>query len=175
MRVETLKPELAALDFLPGRVLRFVDVDPDGHLLWMASTTPGNYPRVSRNGQLTMLCRWILEETAGPAPGPEYTAGHVCHDEQIGECPLGLPEFCWHRLCLRPDHLDWMTLRANLLASSRTVAFRNAAKDTCSHGHILTWTTDSRGRSKRRCWECPPRGVRVAQRDPAIDAIYADL
>ena len=128
----TLHPRLAPLTFLPEGVLQSIDVDPDSsHLLWTASTTPGGYPRVSRNGQLIMLARWIAEEVHGPAPTPKHQAGHICHDEQIEECPFELPGLDFHRLCCNPEHIRWQTARENVMGNSRSMAYRNAKYRTC--------------------------------------------
>jgi len=164
------------LAFLPEGVLQSIDVDPDSsHLLWTASTTPGGYPRVSRNGQLVMLARWILEKTVGPCP-PKMQASHKCHDWELG-CPTGnLVDFDWHRLCCTPGHLAWETARTNILASARTVAHRNASKGVCQQGHALTRrTTDHKGRPIRKCWECPPSVTQLVQlhHDSEINAAYA--
>jgi len=65
-----MNPRLAPLAFLPERVLRHIDVDETSeHLLWMASTTPGGYPRVMRNGSSSCWPDGLPRKCmAGPRP-----------------------------------------------------------------------------------------------------------
>lgn len=147
---------IASIAFLPDRVLAKIVEDPDtGCLLWTGATNQHGYPRVWNGVRLVPLARWVAIEVHGPPPTPKHQAGHLCHDHQLGACPVGMPDFCPHRLCGSPHHIAWQTASANILASPRTVASRNTAKTTCRLGHaLLRVTVDAAGRHSRHCYEC---------------------
>lgn len=79
---------------------------------------------------------------------------HLCHSND-GTCEGGVQ--CPHRLCVRPDHLETVSRRTNLLRG-QTVTARNAGVTECPRGHEYTPENTQiqvrRGRPTRKCAEC---------------------
>ena len=73
-----------------------------------------------------------------------------------GVIPEGmvLDHLCRNRACVRPDHLEVVTHRENLLRGEGKCA-KLARKTHCVRGHLLpTKPNKDRGHGERRCWEC---------------------
>lgn len=69
-----------------------------------------------------------------------------------GRCPpagLTIDHLCRNRACVRPDHLEAVTLRENILRGECPAA-RNARKTNCDRGHPLTARADGH----RYCRQC---------------------
>lgn len=66
-------------------------------------------------------------------------AHRVAYELLVGPIPPGLQldHLCRNRACVRPDHLEPVTCRENLLRGE-TSAARNAAKTRCQNGHEFT-------------------------------------
>jgi len=85
--------------------------------------------------------------------GPQL-AHRVSYELHIGPIPEGLQidHLCRNKSCVRPDHLEPVTQRVNILRSDAPSAVAHRT-DTCKRGHNLT---DARVRSNgaRECRAC---------------------
>jgi hypothetical protein len=93
--------------------------------------------------------------------GQEVKAHVFAYELLIGPVPSGLQpdHLCRVRLCVRPDHLEPVTCRVNLLRGD-THAARNAAKTHCLAGHAFSAENTYIYRGKRYCRACQrSRGV----------------
>jgi hypothetical protein len=88
--------------------------------------------------------------TFGSIPAHRYA-----YKMLVGPIPFGLDidHLCRNRACVRPDHLEPVTRRVNLL---RGVGFPaiNAAKKECPHGHEYDASNTQNWRGGRFCREC---------------------
>jgi hypothetical protein len=93
---------------------------PDGCWLWIGSRSFNGYGNFNVGGK-----------TIG--------AHRISFEIHKGEIPEGLQidHICKKRGCVRPDHLEVVTQRENLLRSN-TVAFINSNKTHCPQGHQYT-------------------------------------
>jgi hypothetical protein len=68
--------------------------------------------------------------------GRQLRAHRAVYELVVGPAPdgLDLDHLCRNRRCVRPDHLEPVTRRTNLLRGD-TVTARNAAKTHCKNGH----------------------------------------
>ena len=111
--------------------------------LWMGRITPTGYGRFSCNGRERQAHRLAYEYGHGPIPDG-----------------LVLDHLCRVRHCVRPAHLEAVTVRVNTL---RGISFSAAyAKQThCKRGHEFTDETTYRSPNGRRncraCWEITNR------------------
>ena len=106
----------------------------DGCWLWTGATDGDGYGLFSVSHSVTRRAhRWA------------YT-------EMVGEIPEGLQldHLCRVRNCVRPEHLDPVTSRVNIM---RGVGWApdNAAKDQCPRGHDLGEPEAGKSRSCRTC------------------------
>lgn len=74
-------------------------------------------------------------------------------NEKIIAGKLQADHLCFVRDCVRPDHLEIVTGRVNLLRSSSFVAI-NAQKTHCLRGHLLAGDNIRVWRGMRRCMTC---------------------
>lgn len=105
------------------RIRFWTKVNYDGDCwLWTGARTAGGYGqfKVSPGQAPVMAHRWAYEDTVGPIP-----AG------------LEIDHLCNVILCVRPDHLEPATPRANKIRSSG-FSGKNARKTHCAHGHEYT-------------------------------------
>lgn len=72
-----------------------------------------------------------------------------------GLIPTGLTidHLCSNRLCVRPDHLEAVTMRTNVLRSSSHIA-KQASSDHCVNGHMFDAANTYRWRGGRYCRKC---------------------
>lgn len=86
------------------------------------------------------------------------SAHRVAYESEVGTIPKGmdLDHLCRVRLCVRPDHLEPVTRRENLLRSNHTVTYQNSVKTHCDNGHELTESNTYRrpDRPSRECRTC---------------------
>lgn len=129
---------------------------PDGCWL-LHSRGAGGYSHLGYNGVRYRAPLLSLVAHTGSRPDGMH-AGHTCHDAAVlaGTCVGSNSDPCQHRLCVNPDHLEWMTPRQNLLASRSTLAGKNAAATTCARGHELGVDIDPyvSSRGWRTCSVC---------------------
>lgn len=128
------------------RFLALVEKQPgnDGCWLWLGSINRkrGNYPYFN----------------AGKGPNGKYRVmrAHVfSYTEFVGQVPAGkeLDHTCRVRKCVRPDHLEPVTRRINLLRGDTSTA-KNAAKTHCVNGHPFDDANTYRYKGRRDCVAC---------------------
>lgn len=104
---------------------------------WRGSIDHGGYGQYRHNERTTSAHRYAYENRVGPIPAG-MTIDHLCRN----------------RACVRPDHLEAVTQRTNLLRG-QTKAAENARKTTCPQGHDYTpentYTPPSGGRQCKQC------------------------
>lgn len=85
-----------------------------------------------------------------------YARHRRAYIEAKGPIPPGMTvdHKCRVRCCVNPDHLQLLSLRANILASD-SMAARNARRKTCKRGH----PREADGRRCRKCaaWHAQQR------------------
>lgn len=89
--------------------------------------------------------------------GQSWLAHRFAYITEVGAIPLGLQldHLCRNTSCVRPDHLEPVTARVNLLRSDAPTA-RKARQTHCIRGHAFTPENtivrrDGRGRECRSC------------------------
>jgi hypothetical protein len=105
--------------------------------------------------------------------GKTLSAHRVAYELFVGPIPDGLQldHLCRNRLCVRPEHLQLVTVRENLLRG-HTHAAANAAKSHCPAGHPYDERNTYRApdgsrmcrpcmreRDRRRYWQRKARSV----------------
>ncbi|GHJ59171.1 hypothetical protein NOK12_16890 [Nocardioides sp. OK12] len=89
-----------------------------GCLVWLACTNSTGYGTFAGGaGKTVMAHRWSYEHHVGPIPEG-----------------LHLDHLCRNRACVNPEHLEPVTVSANLLRSVE-VGKSNARKTHCPSGH----------------------------------------
>lgn len=116
--------------------------------LWTGVRNPKGYGRFHLGGRLLMAHRIAYELTVGPIPEG-----------------MQLDHLCRTRACVRPDHLEPVTQRVNILRGVAPSA-QNAQRAECVNGHAFTpantYTTPN---GRRQCRVCiRARGERSAAR-----------
>jgi hypothetical protein len=102
------------------------------------SVGPTGYPLKAKGYARAYTAVYVDEY--GPVP-PGLTLDHTCHSVQVlaGLC-LGGDE-CVHRRCVRPDHLEPITMAEQSARSANVVIARASLK--CPRGHL--WTEENTG------------------------------
>jgi hypothetical protein len=102
-------------------------VDKTGECwLWTGPLHPLGYARIQVDGERVYVHRYSYELAKGPIPYG-LTIDHLCRV----------------RHCVKPNHLEAVTLAENLRRSPTQVTTVNARKDRCIRGHKFS------GRDKR--------------------------
>lgn len=115
----------------------------------------------------TSTC-WLWTKKLNPAGYGQFYAGVIyqrgsagktyahryAYELMVGPIPQGydIDHLCRVRNCVRPDHLEAVTHRENMLRGD-TIAARMAARTHCNHGHEL----DAVGPTGRYCSTCTPK------------------
>jgi hypothetical protein len=123
--------------------------DGSGCLLWTGTTSTTGYGQFYAEGRNWPAHRWILERAYGPI-SEELVIDHLCR----------------RRNCVRPSHLEIVTMSENILRGEAHIRFREmqARKTHCIHGHPFTPENTYMHQGKyRKCKECQ-RGVSRRQR-----------
>lgn len=100
------------------------------------------------------------------AGGRQRNAGahRVAYEAIVGPVPEGLvlDHLCRNTLCVRPDHLEPVTTRENLLRGVSPSAER-ARQTHCREGHPLSGANLAfeRGGRSRRCLKCRQRNEQM--------------
>lgn len=93
-----------------------------GCWIWNGGRDREGYGRFSLGHTETVRAhRWSYEQLVGEIP-PDMVLDHLCRNTS----------------CVRPDHLEPVSARTNLLRGPQTVATLNAAKTSCPAGHEYT-------------------------------------
>lgn len=110
-------------------------VKTDGCWEWVGKSKHElGYGRIRHNGRRMGAHKFLWESLNGPVPeGKELD--HLCRNPK----------------CVRPDHLEPVTHRENMMRSPTSVVVTNAKKTHCPKGHILL---PRKGDPSRRCVEC---------------------
>jgi hypothetical protein len=107
---------------LPDRLWVKIIPEPNtGCWFWVGYTDRKGYGITSFRGRQIRVHRLLWIELVGLPP----------------EFPLQPDHLCTQESCARPDHLEWVTPRVNILRGD-TIAARNAAKTRCKRDHPLT-------------------------------------
>ena len=114
-------------------------------------------------GQRMAASRWAYRMFVGPIP-EGLVVDHMCHNEDLS-CAGGSK--CWHRRCVRPEHLT-VTDRGENSRRGRCGAY-NLSKVTCPQGHVYTGANLRTGLQRggtpyRRCRICSRRQARKSYR-----------
>ncbi len=151
----------------PDQLTRFLDqVDKDGPLphyapflgpcwIWTGTKNQKGYGILLFRGVTVQTHRYVYEEFVGPIPDGFYM-DHLCR----------VPS------CVRPEHLEPVTPRENVLRGYSPPAMR-ARQTHCKWGHEFTPenTIITRGGRGRRCRACRDEHhrtyVRPSRRRPA--------
>ena len=102
--------------------------------LWTAAVDEAGYGRFGVNRESTYAHRYSYELTKGSIPEG-----------------LQIDHLCRVRHCVKPDHLETVTQRENILRSPTGFAAVNARKTHCPRGHRYS-ILDNRG--WRECRVC---------------------
>ena len=88
----------------------------------------------------------------------------LAYAQLVGPIPDGmtLDHLCRNRSCVRPDHLEAVTQRTNVLRGVGRSAV-NARKTACPRGHAYTPENTRWSRKKRHCRECDRRAKCAAR------------
>lgn len=121
----------------------------DGCWLWTGMTRADGYGLIWGDGR----------------PRPLLRAHRVVYELLVGPIPADteLDHLCRVKRCVRPDHLEAVDHRLNVMRGVGPTAV-NAAKETCDAGHPLT-VVASRG--DRGCRICINARRRASHREPA--------
>ena len=119
MRGSTPRSREAVIAIIQSRIT----VDDAGCWLWQGPLTNAGYGRMS----------WTA---FGRKEGGAHRVSYVAHR---GPIPAGLQldHLCRNRACVRPDHLEPVTNRVNILRGESPSA-RAARATHCVHGHEFT-------------------------------------
>lgn len=107
--------------------------------IWTGAKSAAGYGRIEWNRRQQQAHRVAYELIVGPIPEG-----------------LELDHLCRNRACVRPDHLEPVTGRINLLRGNTYTAYY-AHRTHCEHGHLLTEGNVYLWRGTRYCRMCRAR------------------
>lgn len=116
------------------------------------------WAKVDRSGECWV---WIGWRTSGGYGGFDLTepeaGGHIpahrfAYEQEVGPIPPGLEldHLCRNTACVRPDHLEAVTHRENVLRGNGITA-QAARRTHCPRGHAYDYRTKA---GDRRCRTC---------------------
>lgn len=112
------------------------------------------------NGRSVQAHRYAYELSFGPIPAG-FTLDHACHTAVAAVCGDGAR--CPHRSCVRPDHMEPLSLEDNIARGG------NGAKTHCKRGHEFTpentYVMKRGGRSCRACLRLHQANQRARRRE----------
>lgn len=110
---------------------------------WTASRHPDGYGHFGINGRIMGAHRWAFEQERFPIP-EGFELDHLCRN----------------RACVRPDHLEVVSHKTNLLRGVG-VGAKNRDKTHCKNGHEFTLENTYRRSDNggRKCRTCHHRSV----------------
>lgn len=144
--VAALLSMCSAYEQIPSRLWERIEVNEDtGCWLWIGSCYRNGYSQIWNGSRPSLGHRFVYECVVGKIPA----ASEIDH-------------LCRVRNCLRPEHLQAVSHRENVLRSFAPTAV-NAAKTHCPKGHPYTPENTYRrpADGKRRCRECGRRQCRA--------------
>lgn len=104
------------------------------------------------------------------AGGQRWVAAHrLAFEQMVGPIADGLTidHLCRNRACVRPEHMEPVSLRTNILRSPISVFAARAAASHCIHGHPLSGdNVYVRPNGTRACRTC--RRARDRARTPRL-------
>ncbi len=132
----TPEPHSAAVALME-RILEWSEWEPNsGCLLWVGcvaiSRSGAPYPRFRFQGRKEYVYRVVFDQLV-ESIRPGYTIDHTCKVT----------------LCVRPSHLEQLTMQQNQLRSNGMAA-RYAQRTHCQNGHLFDYLFEG----KRRCRTC---------------------
>lgn len=134
MRIYTREPIIK-------RFVKQLQIGPNGCWNWKGAKVKG-YGQINAGGR-----------------GVSLWAHRVSYDLFVGPIPEGLvlDHLCRNPACVRPDHLEPVTQKVNILRGASEIA-RRAASTACRRGHPYDKEyLDAAGRRHRRCSICSNR------------------
>lgn len=108
----------------------------EGCWLWTGARNGSGYGRIQVARRRHLAHRVMYELANGPIPSG-----------------LVLDHLCRTPLCVRPDHLEAVSQRENLLRG-KTITARNAAASHCPRGHEYSAANTVVRGGSRKCIEC---------------------
>jgi len=130
---------------LVQRFFEKVQVRHVGCWVWTATRIRKGYGHFHTNGGMVTAHRMAYELLTGPIPEGK-TLDHLCRN----------------RICVRPDHLEPVDMRTNILRGNGLAA-QNARKVSCPVGHQLIGENLYRHKDGRReCLSCRRESLRRA-------------
>lgn len=133
-------------------------------------TLEARFLRMALRTSSCWLWQGWIDKTTGYAQFSIRSRNRLAHrwayQHWVGEIPPGLQldHLCRVRHCVRPDHLEPVTPRLNVLRGVSHVA-ENAVKTHCVNGHEFTEENTQvfvrEGRQRRRCRACCRDKARV--------------
>lgn len=107
--------------------------------------------------------------------GRSRFAHRYSYETFIGPIPDGLQldHLCRNRACVRPDHLEPVTMRDNLLRGQGPSAL-HSRKTHCPKGHAYDLLNTRFEGSSRHCRECEKERGRARTLNAAMDRIRAE-
>lgn len=127
------------------------DVTVDGCWTWTGSIAGNGYGGIRVAGVWTRAHRVAYEMFVGPIP-PGLVIDHLCRN----------------RRCVRPDHLEPVTFRENILRGSAPSAV-HARKTECPRGHPYAGDNLRVVKGRRACVAC--QAIRNAARSSKTSAL----
>lgn len=101
--------------------------------------------------------------------GRKMLAHRAAYTLAVGAIPAGrvLDHLCRNRACIRPDHLEAVTIRTNTMRGD-TIPARHAARTHCLRGHQYTPDNTTTRAGYRRCRTCLREHVRAQRARKAL-------
>lgn len=126
--------------------------------LWTATKTHTGYGRFWYDSRQVPAHRWAYEQFHGITVPKELDIDHLCR----------VPS------CVRPDHLEAVTHRENMLRGENATAV-HARQTACIHGHPFDEeNTILTKRGRRRCRACKKVEDYVFQQKESFKAHYRE-